>query len=114
MSPQARVNDPVQRNIAAAVVRLRARSAQGRLLPALPSVHRRQLCNREREPLHAVAAEVDLRPCVVAQALERDDHAFAELGVEHALAGVQPLRTTHISRPSCVSRHAKLWWLCTS
>jgi hypothetical protein len=39
-----------------------------------------------------VPAEVDLRPRVVAAAFERDDHALAELGVEHALPRAQPVR----------------------
>jgi transposase InsO family protein len=47
---------------------------------------RRQLRNRQLQPLHAVPAEVDLRSCVVTNTFERDDHAFAELVVEYALA----------------------------
>src|SRR5258705_13072916 len=36
-----------------------------------------------------MTAEVDLRARVLAAAFERDDHALAELRVEHALAGSQ-------------------------
>src|SRR5262245_33517790 len=50
---------------------------------------RRQLGHRQRQPLRAMAAEVDLRARVVALPLERDDHALAELVVEHALADTQ-------------------------
>src|SRR5262249_10142240 len=53
---------------------------------ARSSVDRRQLGHRQREPLHAVAAEVDLRAGLLAGAFERDDHALAELGGEHRLA----------------------------
>jgi hypothetical protein len=31
-----------------------------------------------------------------------------------ARAGVHPFRITQYVRPKCSSRHAKLWWLCTS
>ena len=54
-------------------------------------VNRRQLRHRKRQPLHAVAAEVDLGSGVVAVAFQRDDHALAKLGVEHALPCPQPM-----------------------
>jgi len=43
---------------------------------------RRQLRHRQRQPLDAVAREVDLRPRIVPAALQRQHRALAELVVE--------------------------------
>mmetsp|Transcript_37598 Transcript_37598/g.68057 ORF Transcript_37598/g.68057 Transcript_37598/m.68057 type:complete len:252 (-) Transcript_37598:251-1006(-) len=53
------------------------------------SVDGGQLGDRQRQPLGAVPAEVDLGAGVGARALQRQQHALAELGVEHALADAQ-------------------------
>ena len=51
-----------------------------------------QLRHRHRQPLHALAAEVDLHAGVVALAFGVDDHARAELGVHHVLADAKAVR----------------------
>lgn len=50
-----------------------------------PSIDRRQLRDRQRQPLHSMPPEVDLRARIGAAALERDDDALAELGMKNPL-----------------------------
>ena len=49
------------------------------------SIHRCQFGHGQSQPLHAVAAKVDLRTSVFTDAFERDDHALTKLVVKHVL-----------------------------
>jgi len=53
--------------------------------------HRRQLGHTQRQPLGAVAREVDLRAGVVARTFQREHRALAKLGVEHLHAQAQTM-----------------------
>ncbi len=56
---------------------------------AMQQLHDRQFGHTQRQPFHAVAHEIDLRPGVVAAAFKHHDLAFAKLVVKHAHAAFQ-------------------------
>ena len=57
-----------------------------------PLLHHRQLRHTQRQPLGAVAGEVDLGARIVARAFNGQHLAFAKLGVEHRDACAQAVR----------------------
>ena len=58
-------------------------------LHAADRLNRRQLGDAQRQPLGAVAWEVDLRTGIVPGALQRQHLAFAKFGMEHRHAHAQ-------------------------
>ena len=55
------------------------------------ALYRREFSHTQGHPLHAVAREVNLGFGVVAQALQRQQLAFAKFGMKHLHAGAQTM-----------------------
>ncbi len=74
-----------------------------------PLLHHRQLRHAQRQPLGAVAGEVDLDTGIVARAFNGQHLAFAKLGVEHgkvlAIAGTGDDARAKVNFP----RHGTKW-----
>ena len=73
----------IRREAAGSAMARQGKATTYRIDLEMESRQRRQLGHTQRQPLHAVAREVDLRPRIVTHTFERHHGAFAKLGVEH-------------------------------